>query len=383
MGAGGRMSDTPKSTEKLETNVLRRVPHLKPPFTLSEVKKAIPPHCFNRSGLRSFSYLIYDLLISSLFYYVATTYIHLLPSPLSSLAWVLYWICQGCILTGVWVVAHECGHHAFSDYQWLDDTVGLVLHSALLVPYFSWKISHRRHHSNTGSMENDEVYVPQTQYRVRWYTKYVNNPPGRILSVLITLTLGFPMYLMFNVSGKKYDRFTCHYDPYSPLYSSRERAQVCISDAAILAVGVVLYKLAAAKGLTWVLCIYGVPLLVVNGFFVLITWIAHTHPGVPHYDSSEWNFLRGALATVDRDLGILNKVFHEVTNTHVAHHLFSTIPHYHAMEATKAIRPILGDYYHYDRTPILKAIWRETKECVYVEADAGGEKGVLWFRNKL
>ncbi|KAH7843318.1 hypothetical protein Vadar_015153 [Vaccinium darrowii] len=383
MNAGGRTSVPSKTTEKSETNVPRRVPHSKPPFTLSEVKKTIPPHCFKRSVLRSFSYLIYDLAITSMFYYAATTYIHLLPSPLSSLAWVLYWICQGCILTGVWVVAHECGHHAFSDYQWLDDTVGLVLHSALLVPYFSWKISHRRHHANTGSMENDEVYVPQTQYRVRWYTKYVNNPPGRILSVLITLTLGFPMYLMFNVSGKKYDRFTSHYDPYSPLYSSRERAQVCISDAAILAVGVVLYKLAAAKGLTWVLCIYGVPLLVVNGFFVLITWIAHTHPGVPHYDSSEWNFLRGALATVDRDFGILNKVFHEVTNTHVAHHLFSTIPHYHAMEATKAIRPILGDYYHYDRTPILKAIWRETKECVYVEADAGGEKGVLWFKNKL
>lgn len=383
MGAGGRTSIPPKTTKKLEANVLLRVPHSKPPFTLGEIKKAIPPHCFNRSVLRSFSYVVYDLVISSLLYYVATTYIHLLPSPLSSLAWVLYWICQGCNLTGVWVVAHECGHHAFSDYQWLDDTVGLILHSALLVPYFSWKHSHRRHHSNTASMERDEVFVPKPKSEIRWYAKYLNNPPGRIFTVLVTLTLGWPLYLMFNVSGRKYDRFACHYDPYGPIYSNRERAQIYLSDAGNLAMGFVLYKLAAAKGLTWVLCIYGVPLLIVNGFLVLITWLQHTHPAMPHYDSSEWDWLRGALSTVDRDYGILNKVFHNITDTHVAHHLFSTMPHYHAMEATKAIRPILGDYYQYDGTPLLKAIWREAKECVYVEPDNGGQKGVFWYNNKL
>ncbi|KAL2998308.1 hypothetical protein AAZX31_09G091500 [Glycine max] len=67
-------------------------------------------------------------------YYVATHYFHVLPSPFSFLAWPIYWAVQGCILTGVWVIAHECGHHAFSDYQLLDDIVGLVLHSGLLVP---------------------------------------------------------------------------------------------------------------------------------------------------------------------------------------------------------------------------------------------------------
>lgn len=45
-------------------------------------------------------------------------------------------------MTGVWVIAHECGHQAFSKYQWLNDSVGLVLHTALLVPYFSWRITH-------------------------------------------------------------------------------------------------------------------------------------------------------------------------------------------------------------------------------------------------
>ena len=55
------------------------------------------------------------------------------------------------------MIAHECGHQAFSDYQAVNDGVGLAVHSCLLVPYYSWKHSHRRHHSNTGSLAKDEV----------------------------------------------------------------------------------------------------------------------------------------------------------------------------------------------------------------------------------
>ncbi|KAI7996734.1 Omega-6 fatty acid desaturase, endoplasmic reticulum isozyme 2 [Camellia lanceoleosa] len=168
---------------------------------------------------------------------------------------------------------------------------------------------------------------------------------------------------MFNVSGRHYDRFACHYDPYGPIYSDRERLQIYLSDAGVLGVSYVLYRFALVKGLAWVLCLYGGPLLIVNGFLVLITWLQHTHPALPHYDSSEWDWLRGALATCDRDYGILNKVFHNITDTHVAHHLFSTMPHYHAMEATKAIKPILGDYYQCDGTPVLRAIWRKQRSA--------------------
>ncbi|CAH9063048.1 unnamed protein product [Cuscuta europaea] len=385
MGAGGRMAVSQEGKNLKSDDSVTRVPYAKPPFTVGEIKKAIPPHCFKRSVLRSFSYVVYDLTVAFLLYYVATHYFHLLPQPLSNLAWPLYWICQGCVLTGVWVIAHECGHHAFSDYQWLDDTVGLTLHSALLVPYFSWKYSHRRHHSNTGSLERDEVFVPKQKSEIKWYAKYLNNPLGRAFTLIAQLTLGWPLYLMFNVSGRPYPRFACHYDPYSPIYSSRERAQIFLSDLGVFAVTFGLYRLVAAKGLSWVLCVYGCPLMIVNGFLVLITFLQHTHPSLPHYDSSEWDWLRGALSTVDRDYGILNKVFHNITDTHVAHHLFSTMPHYHAMEATKAIKPILGEYYQFDSTPVFKAMFREVKECVYVEPDDEGDKkkGVFWYNNKL
>lgn len=388
MGAGGRMSVTNKQDsheDKKQKEPFKKVPCEKPPFTLGDLKKAIPPHCFKRSLVKSFSYIFSDIALVTLFYYIADTYIADLQPPLSYLAWPIYWAMQGCVMTGIWVIAHECGHHAFSDYQWVDDTVGLVLHSALLVPYFSWKYSHRRHHSNTGSLERDEVFVPKPKSKMPWFSKYLNNPPGRVMTLIVTLTLGWPLYLTFNASGRPYDRFACHYDPNSPIYSDRERVQIYVSDTGIMAMTYVLYRLSAVKGLTWVISMYGVPLLIVNAFLVLITYLQHTHPSLPHYDSSEWDWLRGALATVDRDYGILNKVFHNITDTHVAHHLFSTMPHYHAMEATKAIKPVLGEYYQFDGMPFYRAMWREAKECIYVEPDDEGAKrrGVFWYNNKF
>jgi omega-6 fatty acid desaturase / acyl-lipid omega-6 desaturase (Delta-12 desaturase) len=364
-------------------NAFQRPPTDKPSFTLGQLKKAVPPHCFRRSLIKSFSYLVHDLLIASGLLYLAVVGIPALPRVLQySVAWPLYWAAQGCVLFAVWVIAHECGHHAFSDFQFVNDMLGLVLHSFLLAPYFSWKYSHQRHHSNASSLERDETFVPTPKSELSWHFWYMcDNPVGRLVLILVRLTIGWLLYLAFNTSGRPYPRFACHFDPYSPIYNDRERIQIVISDAGVLAGLFILYKLAGVYGFWWVVRVYGMPLMIVNGWLVLVTYLHHTHPALPHYDSSEWDWLRGALSTVDRDYGILSGVFHNITDTHVTHHLFPTIPHYHAMEATKAIRPILGDYYQFDPTPVLEATWREAKECIYVEED--DRKGVFWFDNKF
>lgn len=41
--------------------------------------------------------------------------------------------------------------------QTINNSVGMVLHSLLLVPYHSWRISHSRHHKATGHMSRDQV----------------------------------------------------------------------------------------------------------------------------------------------------------------------------------------------------------------------------------
>ena len=99
------------------------------------------------------------------------------------------------------------------------------------------------------------------------------------------------------------------------------------------------------------------------------------------------NIKAGALSTVDRDYGrFLNAAHHHIADTHVLHHLFSQIPHYHAEEATAAIRPVLGEYYARDGgRGILRSIWEDFRECAVVSADAReeakeGKRAPLWFR---
>ena len=58
----------------------------------------------------------------------------------------------------------------------------------------------------------------------------------------------------------------------------------------------------------------------------MITLLQHTHKSLPHYNDEEWDWLRGALCTVDRSYGrFLNVMHHHIADTHVAHHLFSQV----------------------------------------------------------
>jgi len=112
-----------------------------------EKKAVIPAHCFERSALHGFAYIARDTAYAALCVFLAYSFLSVNP-PASYLTleglkyvvgWNLYAFWMGCVLTGHWVIAHECGHGAFSDSQFLNDCVGFVLHQALLVPYDAWK----------------------------------------------------------------------------------------------------------------------------------------------------------------------------------------------------------------------------------------------------
>lgn len=271
---------------------------------------------------------------------------------------------------------------AFSNYQAVNDGVGLIFHSLLLVPYYSWKHSHRRHHSNTGSVAKDEVFVPEVRDETHEGFEWEQLGVIRLLCLVGTLIIGWPLYLLFNVASRPYPEswWVNHFDPWSPIFSKRERIEIAVSDAALLGVGWALASAGRTWGWVWLLKTYFIPYLVVNFWLVTITLLQHTHPELPHYTDKEWDWLRGALATVDRSYGwLLNTLHHHIADTHVAHHLFSQMPHYHAQEATEALKPILGSYYKEDRRFFLRAMWDDYTACRYVSPDVPGN-GVLWQR---
>lgn len=123
---------------------------------------------------------------------------------------------------------------------------------------------------------------------------------------------------------------------------------------------------------------YLIPYAITNYHLVLITYLQHTDVFMPHFRGDQWNWLRGALCTVDRSFGpLLDHTFHHITDTHVCHHLFSKMPFYHAQEATVHIKAVLGAYYMKDDTPIARALWRSYSCCQFIE-DTGD---VVFYKN--
>jgi len=389
-----------------------RVPTAPPPFTISQIRQAIPPHCFRRSYLRSFGHLFFDLSVMCVLFYLCrfidTTftdadYGNRVGPLLRHVLWMVYWAAQGCIMTGMWVIGHECGHGGFSDSETVNDIVGLIVHSYLLVPYFSWKVSHRRHHSNTNNLGRDEVFVPPVEnvsspsYGINHTEDDHHNPISAIVAslfrsfyIVVMLTLGWPLYLSLNATSHDYGKRVIppnHFFPTSPIFTTdRQRREVAITDVTLLVVLFSMYKTAVYLGgfLPFVY-VFGVPLMITNLFLVLITFLQHTDVAVPHYTATEWDWLRGALATIDRNYGffnVLNHVFHHITDTHVVHHLFSEMPFYNAQEATEAVKPLLGKYYRFDDTPIVTALWRGFAfNAVGPDTREDSNNGVLWFHH--
>lgn len=355
---------------------------LDPPFTRAQLKAAIPAHCFERSHLRSFTFLTANLLLVWMCYRSIALFE---GSALAWLGWPVYWFVQGVLCTGIWVLAHECGHRAFSPSEAVNDAVGLVLHSALLVPYHSWRISHREHHAYTNHTDMDQVFVPVAASQAAGDLGafadgfFLRTAFGRLCSIVVTLTLGWPAYLLFNTTGRNYHKpGTNHFNPNSSIFADSERTAVMISDAALLVVISLLSVWAATTSFGHVVCVYGVPYLCVNAWLVLITLLQHTDYAIPHYDSRSWTWVKGALCTVDRDYGLLNHFFHHIGDTHVLHHLFYKIPHYHAQEASRALVPLLGKYYRRDDTPIAQALWTTFKKCACI-TPASEQLGAFWW----
>jgi omega-6 fatty acid desaturase (delta-12 desaturase) len=358
-------------------------------LTIQAIKDQIPAHYFKQNTLKSFGYLCRDLVQSvvtaTVMWYgvLPATAAVAAMAPGNALvsfaayfvAWNLYAFVQGLNWTGIWVLAHECGHRSFSPSVWVNDAFGLVLHSALLVPFHSWRISHGNHHKHTNHTEQDTVFVPEKRSKAAAAAAEAvsESPIVSVGFIIVMLTLGWPGYLLANLTGQKYDRRANHFEPHSPLFRVSERPAVVQSVLGLLAMFGVLGYFASQYGFVNVALWYGAPYLWVNCWLVFITYLQHSDIRIPHYTPEHWNFVRGALSTVDRNFGApLNWWLHHINDSHVVHHLFSTMPFYNAIQVTnKHIKTICGDLYVEDHRPLAVAVWESWRNCRYIVPSEG------------
>ncbi|CAO2825685.1 unnamed protein product [Amaranthus hypochondriacus] len=302
-----------------------------PPFKLVDIRNAIPKHCWVKDSWRSMSYVLRDVVIVFGLVIIAVYF--------NNWAfWPLYWIAQGTMFWALFVLGHDCGHGSFSNNPKLNSIVGHLLHSSILVPYHGWRISHKTHHQNHGHVEKDESWhpLPEKIYKSLDYST-------KILRFTFPFPLlAYPIYLWSRSPGKS----GSHFHPESDLFTPNAKKDIITSTICWSAMAFFLVGLAFIIGPIQFLKIYGVPYMIFIMWLDFVTYLHHHGHSqkLPWYRDEEWSYLRGGLTTLDRDYGVINNIHHDI-GTHVIHHLFPQIPHYHLIKATEAAKPVLGKYY--------------------------------------
>ncbi|KAF8211714.1 delta-12 fatty acid desaturase [Mycena galopus ATCC 62051] len=387
-------------------------PFVPPNLTISDIRKAIPPELHKKSTVKGLWIGARSIICVAAFYYLGTTIESVTPVVAASLRlgststnvlrfilWVSYWFWQGIGMASLWCYGHEAGHGTITDSNTINNTLGYVLHTFLFTPYFAWRSTHRVHHKAVGSMERDENYVPALRSELGlppdntkdrpensaqgfdYHEVFEDTPLYTLGKMLVMQILGLQMYFVANTMGSpSYPKGTNHFSPFSPLFKRNERLGIFASDVGLVVMGYLLWEYTVRVGLATMLKLYFVPYLLSNHWIVLITFLHHCDPLLPHYRKSEWTFVRGAVGTVDRPImGWIGRFFfHNVSHDHVAHHLFSSIPFYNQPQVTEHLKTILKEHYNYDSTPCFRALYRSFTECSFVD----DEGDIIFYRNQ-
>lgn len=371
-----------------------------------ELKAVIPKDCFQPETMKSLKYLSVSVVGTALCSLFGARMLGVFnPAKLMNVPfWSAYSCVTGTVAMGLWVLAHECGHGAFSKNKTIQDTVGYCLHSLFLVPYYSWQRSHAVHHQYTNHMELGETHVPEKcgpedggpslGHRDIFFNKFGKKAGVRMWGALqgfLHLLIGWPAYLLFGATGSPDRGITNHFlpnplttpnQPRRELFPGKWKQKVLRSDIGVIAVGAAVAALTAKKGFSLMMAMYGGPLIVVNAWLVIYTWLQHTDVDVPHFSHDNHSYVKGALHTIDRPYdkldpwGFIDFLHHKIGTTHVAHHFESSIPHYKAEVATEAIKEAFPKMHLYDPTPIPKALWRVAKGCTGMV-----KRGDMWVWN--
>ena len=264
------------------------------------VRSVIPADCFEPDTAISLGCLAVSVLGTGLCTSFGFGMLSVLdPSNVLTLPfWITYSGITGTVAMGLWVLAHECGHGAFSKNKGLQDAVGYVLHSLFLVPYYSWQRSHAVHHRYTNHMELGETHVPENSNTDSSSSKMYDSLELRrtimgkfgdddgikvwgIFQAVLHLIIGWPAYLLIGATGGPDRGMTNHYYPYplsDPKQPKRElfpgnwKEKVYQSDIGVAFVASSALMWAACNGIPEMMAIYGGPLIVVNAWLVLYTW---------------------------------------------------------------------------------------------------------------
>ena len=260
-----------------------------PDYTMKEIYDAIPPHCFRPNTLLSLGYVLRDFAFVATLA-LAATQIPSIPFPyLRHLAWFSYFFLQGLVFTGLWELAHECGHGALSKSKAFNHTTGLIIHSFLLVPFHSWRITHSQHHKSTNNLDRDIAFVPtlkedfdnERATHSKAWELVEDTPIVALITLFFHQLIAWPIYMAINnfaiermAAAPWWKRSHFYLGGDGPNFKPENTKDVLISDIGIALAATGLWLTARWFGAWNVMLFYGFPYLWTNHWIRMLSFLS-------------------------------------------------------------------------------------------------------------
>lgn len=290
---------------------------------LKDIIKTLPRECFQKDRRKAWSSVLVSFLAVGLGYV-----------GIASLPWFLLpltWIFTGTALTGLFVIAHDCGHRSFAKRRWVNDWLGQMLILPLIYPFHSWRLLHNHHHVHTNKLLIDNAWHPwlpddyaQASPLVQSFYRALRGRLWWLSSIIHWAGLHFDL----------------------SQFAKRDRGKVKVSIAAVVIFASVFFPtLLITTGVWGFVKFWLLPWLVYHFWLSTFTLVHHTAPHIHFRPAETWRAVGSQLAgtvhcTYPRWVEIL---CHDI-NVHVPHHVSVAIPAYNLRLAHESLRQNWGSH---------------------------------------
>lgn len=260
----------------------------------------------------------------------------------------------GLLLLRLFIIQHDCGHHAFLPGRKGNDWVGRAMGVLTLTPYDCWARSHAIHHASTGNLDargyGDVDTLTVREYAdsprlKRWFYRFYRHPA-------VLLGLG-PAYL----------------------FLLRHRLPIGLMKAGwiywIAAMGtnlvtaIILGSLIYVFSFSTVLIVFLPVLLTAASTGVWLFYVQHQFENAQWDEAADWSFHEAALmGSSHLELPAVFRWFTGNIGIHHVHHLASRVPFYRLPDVLRA-HPELKNLNRYTAFETFKTLrltlWHEAE----------------------
>lgn len=230
---------------------------------------------------------------------------------------------HGLTYLSLWLIGHDCGHNAFSKNQRLNQLVGSLATSFMLMNYENFRRSHNMHHHFVANIEKDEAFGPKARRKDFLLQRIVRSI---VLIPFLAYLIGILLPRLTKTPG-----YVNYFWPDETKASQR-------AFAFVLGHLLVLVLMAFFLPILYLLLAGVVPILVGWAFFLITTFLNHTGANTVWLPDDIWTHEKGVFNTVNLSYGsVIDYFLLGLGRDHFAHHINPSIPHYKLRSATDFI----------------------------------------------